>query len=180
MKVERLDWEDAEKLKRLYLKYRTFLACSARKILQEDALAEDAVHNTFEKLTGCLYKVDESDEHKSRRFLQKMCVNLAKTMLKKRTKLLRNADLLEEMDVAEDHGSDLLSAYVNKETLGAVIREVKSMEDKYQSVFFMKCNDEFSYEEIADRLEMDPAAVRKRMQRIRSRLITVAKEEALK
>jgi len=180
MKGAKLDWEDSEKLNRLYLKYRTCMACSARSILQDDALAEDAVHNTFEKLTKCLYKVDEADEYKSKRFLQKMCINLAKTMLKKRTKLLRNADLLEEMDVAEDHGSDLLSAYVNKETLGAVIREVKSMEEKYRSVFFMKYNDECSYEEIADKLELDPATVRKRMQRIRSRLITVAKEEALK
>lgn len=180
MEPKKLDQEDAEKLQRLYLKYRKFLAYSARTILHDEALAEDAVHDTVVKLTRYLHKVDEADEPKTKKFLYKMCINLAKTMYRKRTALSKNADFLDTLADVQDPGTDLLSTYINKEAADILIRAVKTMEEKYRTIFFMKFNHDCSYEEIAEMLEVEPATVRKRMQRIRGRLVAVAKEEALR
>ncbi len=175
---EKLSREDAEKLKRIYLKYRHFLYRNAAfPILADHALSEDAVHETIEKISRCLYKIDESEERKTKGFLLTTCRRVAFNINKKRMRLNKNADLADEIDAVQDPAVDIQAAYVNKETREDIVRKVKALNPGYQLTFFLRYAREWSYDEIATFMEIEPPAARKRIERIRQKLIGSLRKE---
>ncbi len=179
MKRKALSREGANKLQRVYLKYRVFLFRNAAfPILKEHALSEDAVQETFAKLIGHEHKIDESDERKTKNFLATVCKHVAIDIYNKRTKLNQNAALIEEIDTMQNHETDLLSAYLDKEQRDMLVAKAKTLDPKYQSVFFMRFEHDYSYEEISAVLSLTPATVRKRMERLRDKLINLLEKEA--
>ena len=174
----KLSNEDAEKLKRIYLKYRHFLYRNAAfPILNDHALSEDAVHETIEKISRCLYKIDESEEGRTKGFLLETCRNAARDIYNKRTRLNKNADLADEIDVVQDPAVDIQMAYVNKEMREEIVRKVKTMHPGYRLTFFLRYARDWSYDEIAEYMEIEPPAARKRIERIRRKLVGCFRKE---
>ena len=55
------DAYNRSKLGRLYEDYKSRLFIAAKGILSDDALAEDAVHDTYVRIVKYMYKIDESN-----------------------------------------------------------------------------------------------------------------------
>lgn len=174
----KLSNEDADKLQRLYLAYRHFLYRNgAYPILKEHALCEDAVHETFVKLARNLDKIDETEERKTKAFLLVVCKRISINIYNKRVKLNKNADLTDEIEVMQTPQSDILSSYVNKETRDRIVKRVKALDPENQAIFFLRYGREWSYDKIADCLEIEAPAARKRIERIRAKLIGYFRKE---
>ena len=61
--------EDRSFFEKLYLEHRGFLYAYANKILLDEHLAEDAVHNAFMRLINHVNKLSNMDCHKVKPFL---------------------------------------------------------------------------------------------------------------
>ncbi len=181
MKRKKLDRENGNKLQRVYLQYRVFLFHNAAfPILKEHALAEDAVQETFTRLIGHVHKINESDERKTRNFLLTVCKHAAIDIYNKRNRLNQASVSQEILEAVPYQGIDLLSSYLDKELRDTLVTKVKTLDPIYQSVFFLRYSHEYTFEEIASILKLEPATVRKRMERIRNKLGYLLEKEVRK
>ena len=78
--------EDKSKFERLYLTYRQQMYYSAKRILKDDYLAEDAVHLAFIKIIEHLEKINEEDCHKTKGFIVIVVEHIAIDLYNKRSK----------------------------------------------------------------------------------------------
>lgn len=178
MQPQKLSAENAEKLKRIYLKYRHFLYRNAAfPVLKEHALSEDAVQETFEKISRYLDKIDEAEERSTKAFLLVTCKHVAIDIYNRKMKLNFNADLADEIETEEAPDSDILEKCVHKETRETIINKVKTLDPRYQTVFFLRYGKDFSYDTIGELLDIEPATARKRIERVRAKLFASLRKE---
>ncbi len=178
MKRRKLTGENAQKMQKVYLEHRKFLYFVAYSIVKDHALAEDAVHDTFANLIGHEEKIDENNVRKTKSFLAAICKHEAIDIYNKRVRLNKNANLADEIDTMPDYETDLLATYLEKEKWETLVARVRKMDPTYQSIFELRFKFDYSCDEIAQILKIEPTTVRKRIERMRDRLsILGVKEE---
>jgi len=79
--------EEKSKLEKLYIEYKSLMKFTASKILSNEVLAEDAVHDAFIKLTRYLDGIEEIISHKTKSFVVITVRNIALDMLEKEKKI---------------------------------------------------------------------------------------------
>ena len=89
--------EDSDKIKRLYEEYKDMLLNVAYSILKNRTLAEDTLHDTFEKVIKNIHKIDEENRYKTITFLRIICRNTAINNSKSRLYLNKEENLHEEI-----------------------------------------------------------------------------------
>jgi len=162
--------EDKNKFELLYITYRKLMFCVANRILNDERLAEDAVHQTFLKILENFDKVGEISCHKTKSYIVTMVRNNAINLYNQRkrhtTIPLEDVEYCittEPISVAED--------------LDQLARAVLKLPVIYKDVLTLKYVQEFSNEEIAKMLDISEATVRKRLERAKRRLKEILKRE---
>lgn len=153
--------EDKSKFERLYYDYRKLMKHIATEMLNDEFLAEDAVHEAFIKLTRHISGVDESDSHKTKAFIVIIIKSVCLDMLRKDKQ--DKSFSLEEID---------RMGYVDDDSFKKIEVEdvysvISSLSDTYREIIELKVVHNLSDKEIADVLGISNAAVRKRLQRAR-------------
>lgn len=156
--------EDEEKFERLYETYRKLLFFVANKILKDDYLAEDAVHNTFLKVLENLEKINEVDCHKTCSLLviitRNNCINMYNRQ--------KNHPMLPLDESMCTERNKLLTHDENAEE---VMKAVLKLPELYRGPLTLKYVQRFSNKEIADMLDISEANVRKRLERAKKMVL---------
>lgn len=153
--------EEKSKFERLYNQYKKLLKYIAVDMLQDEFLAEDAVHEAFIKLTRHIKGIDENDRHKTKAFIVIIIKSVCKDMLRKDSNKATIVSL-EEMDM----GYTSENSFDNIE-LQEVYSVIESLPDTYREIIELKLYYNLSDKEISDIVGINNATVRKRIQRAR-------------
>ncbi len=166
-----LDGDDEKsKFESFYLTYRKLMFHVANGILNDESLAEDAVHQAFLKILENFDKVGEISCHKTRSYVviivRNATINLYNQRKRRTTIPLEDVEYCittEPISVAED--------------LDHLARAVLKLPVIYKDVLTLKYVQEFSNEEIAKMLDISEATVRKRLERAKRRLEEILERE---
>ena len=155
--------EDKNKFELLYVTYRKLMFYVANRILNDERLAEDAVHQAFLKILENFDKVGEISCHKTRSYVVIIVRNAAINMYNSR-KRHPTVPIEEAVFCAAGDLSELT------ENLDSLAKAVLKLPAIYKDARKLKYVQEFSNAEIAGMLGISEAAVRKRLERARRML----------
>ena len=181
MKNGRISNKESDKLAILYKKYRDRMRMQAYPILKDDALAEDAVHQSFLKIMQYLDRIDMEDDGKTISFLNIVCRNVAKDMYQKLKPESAASDYIEVTElVGEDVSyftNEPFEKLVQKESLNTLRKTVKLLPLIYQDVLELELFHHYSLKEIAKLLNLRYDTVKKRSERGRKMLGDLLRKE---
>lgn len=161
--------DDKDKFEHLYKTYRKLLFYVAKKILKDDYLAEDAVHNTFLKVIENMEKINEVDCHKTRSLLvimtRNQCINIYNC---------QKSHPMLPLDETLSAGNEIAASAEDADEL---MRAVLKLPELYRGPMTLKYVQGFSNREIAVILDITEPNVRKRLQRARKMILEILQKE---
>lgn len=160
--------EDRSKFENLYIEYRDIMYHVAFKILQNEQDAEDAVHQAFLKIAEKIEKVDGTICSRTQGYVVTIVENKAIDMYrykqKHQTFELRDDD---EGIVIEYNGSNMLT------------KCMAELPVKYRTVLLLRHYHGFSPKEIAKKMGISEANVKKIDYRAKQKLRVLCEEEGI-
>ncbi|MEG6613027.1 RNA polymerase sigma factor [Pseudoclostridium thermosuccinogenes] len=164
--------EDKSKFETLYMTYRKLMFHVANRILNDELLAEDAVHLTFLKILENFDKLEEISCHKTKSYIVTMVRNISINLYNQR----KRCTTISFEDVEYCMTAEFTSAV---EDLDHLARAVLKLPVIYKDVLTLKYVHDFSNEEIAKMLDVSEAVVRKRLERAKRKIKEIfGKEES--
>lgn len=156
--------EEKSKLEKLYYEYKKLMKYIAFEILDNNELAEDAVHEAFIKLTRHLKGIEEIKCHKTKAFIVIVIRSVCFDMLEKEKNYKHSSltDITNTISVPDGVLENL--------ELEEICLIIKSLPDIHRDIIELKVYYEKSDKEIADISGISHTAVRKRLQRARNAL----------
>ena len=142
--------EDKIKFEKVYEKYRQIMFYVANKILKDDHLSEDAVHNAFLRIIKNIDKIDEVDSPRTKAFIVIIVERIAIDFYRKRKR-----------------------EKVSESNLAIALAKLN---ESYFQVLSLKFQYGFSNKEIANALNLGEENVYKRIQRARKKLKEILEE----
>lgn len=162
--------EDKSKFEQLYITYRQTMFYVANRIIKDEYLAEDIVHQAFLRIMDNLDKIDENNCHKTRGFIVVIVENIAIDFYRKR-KSGSNISF-DEMEV---YIKDIKNE--NDFTLNGVEEAILKLPINYSAVLRLKYSQGYSNEEISEILKITEENVRQRISRGKNKLAKILDEE---
>ncbi|MER0286000.1 sigma-70 family RNA polymerase sigma factor [Clostridioides difficile] len=162
--------EDKIKFEKIYEKYRQIMFYVANKILKDDHLSEDAVHNAFLRIIKNIDKIDEVDSPRTKAFIVIIVERIAIDFYRKR-KREKVSDIEEEYKHREINFS--IEDKVCESNLAIALAKLN---ESYFQVLSLKFQYGFSNKEIAKVLNLGEENVYKRIQRARKKLKEILEE----
>ena len=161
-----------KKLERLYYEYRNLMFMEANRILNDKALAEDAVSESFVRIMKNLHKIDESDVLHTRNFLAVVCRNVAKDIYNSQKREISICQDIE--DITGLSPEDIV---IDKESAGRIAEVISNMDEKYKDVLILSRVYNMKRNDIAKIFGISPEAVTKRLQRAKAEVVKQLKKE---
>ena len=172
---------EKQKFERLYERYRRLMHWIAVGILQDEHLAEDAVHEAFLRILQNFDGIDEILSPKTRNFVvivvRNTSLNLRKKQKREDETLVKDVFSEEERQGQGDQLQTVIEnlSYGFDETADAVCRQeiidaVLSMPDTLKEILMMYGYVGYNIHEIADYLNITEDAAYKRLRRARNAL----------
>lgn len=158
--------DERDRFQEIYIAYRNIMYNMAYKILCDEGLAEDAVHNAFLKIINNMGKIGAVNDRKTRNFLVIIAKNEAIRIYNSKRDI-PDSDFVE--DFAEDT-TDIESEYDRKEYAEIVFNLIKTIDKKYSEPLLMKFFYNYSDSEIADLLGITVDNVKVRIHRGKNKL----------
>lgn len=156
--------EDKNKFTQLYTKYSKLMKYVALQKLDDNQLAEDAVHNAFMNIIKSFYMVEDIDSHKTKRLLVVVTENVAIDMLRKSNRY--SGISYEELEPILAIEQDMLDDVAVQE----LVNLITELPEIYRNVLELRAYHELSEKQIATILGIEYATVRKRLERARAML----------
>lgn len=154
--------ESKDKFEELYLKYRKQMKKTAFKILGDDGLAEDAVHNAFLKIISNFDKFKEIDCQETKNLIVIIIRSVSIDMYRKRNREFEKTDILDkEISTETDFSA------VQVET---VLKAIEALPKIYSDILLLKIEYDYKDKEIAEILGTNVNTVSKRLERARKHL----------
>ena len=151
--------EDRSKFVQLYHKYRYFLWYLARERLQDDHLAEDAVHEAFIKIAHNMQNIHDVESVETKRYLIIVAKNAAIDIYRSRKKM-KEKMFIDEL--GEDAGP---ITYLKTDIDNEILDILKNLPVKYRDVFLLKYSNHMSNAEISKILNISEGTIRQRIAR---------------
>lgn len=164
--------DERDRFQEIYLAYRHIMYNTAYKILHDEGLAEDAVHNAFLKVVNNMNKIGGTNDKKTRNFLVIIARNEAVRIYNSKRDI-PDSDFVE--DSAEDT-ADIESEYDRKEYTKTIFDLIKTMDKKYSEPLLMKFFYNYNDKEIADLLGITVENAKVRIHRGKNKLKELLKE----
>lgn len=154
--------ESKDKFEELYLKYRKQMKKIAFKILGDDGLAEDAVHNAFLKIISNFDKFKEIDCQETKNLIVIIIRSVSIDIYRKRNREFEKTDILDkEISTETDFSA------VQVET---VLKAIEALPEIYCDILLLKIEYDYKDKEIAEILGTNVNTVSKRLERARKQL----------
>ncbi len=157
--------KEHDKFEAIYFKYRNLMFYAANNILNDQYLAEDAVHKAFLKILENFDNVGEISCHKTKSYVVTIVRNTAINMYNSRKRRPTVPLLYEEVSFSVD--AEEINRNDDIDELVAAILELPII---YKDVLKLKYIQGFSNAEIAKMFDITEVAVRKRIERARRML----------
>ena len=162
--------EDKSKFENIYETYRKVMFYAANQILNDEYLAEDAVHSAFLRIMEHIDNIDTNNCHKTKGYVIIIVRNVTLQMYNKRKKTAETPiTFIEDTSSGESLEDDVLSRVEDER----IFEAMKTISEKYSEILMLKyyhnCNDK----EISKILDIGGSAARKRLERARKSLFEV-------
>lgn len=167
--------EEQDKFREIYLTYRNIMYNTANKILHDEGLSEDAVHNAFLKIVNNIDKIGETNDKKTRNFLVIIAKNEAIRIYNSKREI-PDSEFVEE--TIED-SIDIEFEFDKKEYKKIIFDLIRTMDRKYSEPLLMKFFYNYTDLEIADFLGITVDNVKVRIYRGKNKLKKLLKESDL-
>ncbi|MBR7132192.1 MAG: sigma-70 family RNA polymerase sigma factor [Clostridia bacterium] len=154
--------ENKDRFEKIYLKYRKHMKYIALKILGDEQLSEDAVHNAFLKIINHLDKFEDINCQETKNLIVIIIRSVSIDMYRKRNREFQNTDISDVEISAETDFSHLQAE--------EILKEVESLPEIYKDVLLLKIEYNFKDREIAQMLGISVGTVSKRLERARKQL----------
>ncbi len=162
--------DDREKVVFLYNQHKNLMYKTAYNILNDHALAEDAVHTSFIKIIKNLHKLNENNVAQTRNFLVTVCRNTALKMMKDKLPLSEDG-IIDTGSKEANNESDVLNIVIRRETVMLIAEAIEALDPIYRDVFLLQRVHNCSRKEIADLLSIKEETVKKRLERAKQKII---------
>lgn len=153
------DPHNISKFEQLYLLYREKMYWKAYNILQDNYLAEDAVHDAFLRIAKYMDSITEIDCNKTAALLVIIVKNISIDIYRKRKKC--NYVSLEEGDSQVFYTENPTDSLDEQQ----LIRYIKELPDNYRDILILKYYIGYKNKEIANYLNVKESSVRVRIMR---------------
>lgn len=162
--------EDKSKFEQLYIKYRQTMFYTANRIIKDEYLAEDIVHQAFLRIMDNLDKIDENNCHKTKAFIVVIVENIAIDFYRKRK---RGKHI--SFDDMEVYIKDIKNE--NDFILNEVEESILKLPINYSTVLRLKYSQGYSNKEISEILKITEENVRQRISRGKNKLAKILDKE---
>lgn len=155
------------KIENAYCKNQKTMKSIAFKILNDDGLAEDAVHNAMVKIIRYPNNINFDDEIRTRNYLARVVRNVSVDMLMKR---MPNASLDTDPTIiltADDNSNPEQYAITN-ESINELIEEINKMDAKYSDVLKHLRGDKMTIVQTAEAMCISKRTVSYRLEYARN------------
>ncbi|MGI6501022.1 MAG: RNA polymerase sigma factor [Anaerostipes sp.] len=152
--------DDTQRLKaeRIYSNYERQMFFAARRILKDDMMAEDAVHNAFEGIIRNLKMIEEPDSVRTKSYVIRAAKNSAINIYNKNKRMVPIEDYQIEKGVnIEDSTKELME-------------DIYRLPQLYRDIIILKALYGYTYREIAIAFHISESAAMKRMERAKKKL----------
>ena len=161
---------DLEKAERLYLKYSKAMLRAAIRSTDDYHLAEDAVHQAFEKAMKMLSTINESNEKRTGGLLILMTTQSVTELYHKKVRDIGNPVCEEEIRPASTATDDILDKLLQRDTLHRVSEAIAQLPAIYAEPVTLKYVYGMSSEKIAQTLGVELNTVNVRIFRARQKV----------
>lgn len=168
--------QETEKIKfeQLYLKYRGLMHHVAKKILYDEYLAEDAVHEAFIRVAKNINKISEISCPQTKNYLVIIVRNISLDMIKKgENEMTINQDAWNNYESCENIEEKILE----KLEVEKIIIQINNLPATYKDALYMNVVDNMSIKEIAQLLGKKEETIKKQIQRAKIMIIKALKQE---
>ena len=160
-----------EKFIKMYRQYRNLMFYIAKDILHDDYLAEDAVHDAFVVLSKNFEKVREPISPETKRFVSVIVRNISINMAIKRNREAPVDDVASNQYYLSNYYDSTQDEFFSKYECRQIVEAVKGLPSTLKDPLLLYVAQELSVKEIAEVLNISPAATHKRIQRARARIM---------
>lgn len=169
---------NTQKFERVYQKYHKPVYYCALNILKDHGFAEDALQETFLRVSKNLHKIDEVDCNKTFNFLVTIVRNVSFTMLRKqRGDQVLSADELE-LDI-EDSAVSVEDLVVSTDNVRRLMQQIATLKEELRQPLLLRYVNHMSEKEIANALGISTANVAVRIHRAKKKLSTILTSEGV-
>ncbi|MBO5344166.1 MAG: sigma-70 family RNA polymerase sigma factor [Ruminococcus sp.] len=158
---------ETEKLHKLYEIYEQPMYRIAFSVLKNTSDAEDAVSDAFMSIIRKVGSIGEPYSPKTKSYIVKTIRNSAIDIYRKNR---RNYDRAQPMDDSINSIPDSASGFEND--IGDNDGILNILNETDRKIITLRCRDELQWRDIAQRMNMTEANVRKRFERARKKLIS--------
>lgn len=159
--------EEKNHFEQIYLTYRNLMFYVAKRILNDDLLAEDAVHNAFLKIIDHLDKLKDVNSNKTKGFMVIVVENTAKNIYNQQK---FNKISLDSSEMELAYVQTFEEKVIDKISVSYLVEKIEHLPDTYRDVLMMRYIYELSYKEISKLLKISEPTVRKRVERAKQKL----------
>ena len=169
-----------EAVERLFNLYHKSLLAKANDILHNWHDAEDAVQDTFYRVSRNIEDFLPVDSQSAKTLLTVYTRNVALNMYKRKkrqNKLFYSKHDVAEMNlVSDDPEDDVLELMINRETVEALRQAIDSLDDMHRDAIILKYYYHKKNVEIAEIMCVDVNVVNARVYRAKRKLMDLMKE----
>ena len=172
------DENDKKLFENLFYDYRKQMVSLARAMVQNEADAEDVVHDVFLRIAtrnmDVVRKIDNPID--LRNYLLKATKNSSLNMIKKRKKNIVSLDTIKEYDIngIVDYSDDnFLEILCNKSEYEHIIHAIHSLSEKYKNVLYYHYVMELTVNETAKLLNQSVPTTKKQLVRGKKILLSL-------
>lgn len=155
-----------DKLEEIYLLYEQKMYRLAFSVLQDEGLAEDAVHDAILKIMNYLPKIQKTDSPECRSLVMKITKTTTIDLYR-----FRHKEEISSMELNEEHlhtSQNNIDSYIEETAAKFLIsRCMKDMPDSLKEIVKLKYYCQLSNQEIAQILQVSMDVVRKRDERLK-------------
>ena len=139
----------------------------AYKVLEDELLAEDAVHESFIRIARNLGKIETMNQLQEKAYIVTIVRNVALTMIKEEANYF---DFSQCQDLIVDN-KEVENQVLDNMELKAYISAIHELPEKYRDILYLYVVQEHSVHEIAKLLGLSQEIVKKRIQRGRKKIL---------
>lgn len=157
-----LNEHQKSRLEEIYYKYRELLFSYAKRIVSNDADAEDVLQNTFMKIANSLNKVGDTDSKETAAFFIVITRNTAYDFLRRRSRY---------HEIPLEHISETISDGQSVEALASkleykkIVSAIKRIPSPYQEVLYLHYVCDYSIKNTARLLDRKAQTVKTQLVR---------------
>jgi RNA polymerase sigma-70 factor, ECF subfamily len=167
---------DQTKFERLYREHRLTMLWTAREILRDATLAEDAVHDAFLRVIDHLDNISPENCNSTRSFLVIIVRNIAIDYLRAR-KRQAEVPLDDFEEIPQDKPFDPEQILIGKETSQRMQDALTKINPNYGDLLALRLVYTMSYKDIARLTNLTEENVKIRIHRARLQIARLLKED---